>query len=655
MEMRKLLFTTCFVFAIFTCLSAQLELISDVYYPSNDEENIEVDYIIRDPANQIENDPKFNHPPYYQAFTIFGDGNFQLIGDLGTPLLPDVPFAHCEFRNLQNDYPSVTLLISRKDDDDPPPPEEELLIPLTPFINTSETNRQSNDNPIPSITIPDEEKTPLNKMPMIEDSDRFIELGLSHYHMSGWTEEIEGGEVKISETYFLQAGRIHAFPIAYKPASAGYIMFFYDAGLPNAGENKYDHFTYFKEIKLDPNNTFPCEPDSDPCTQCTPCPPIGTILPNYYQPSDPLPNLSINTVRQKARAIDEQNANDIYAFNSLLPDNIKCLVHFIDENEATKLAETNGELRLFHFLKSMEPTFEDSSSNAKFLAVLYDQRDIDAGTINVDTTARLKDLKDLNVFDENINWPSSFIRRDSPFGFVDFAVIEAQKGEPDDPGGLKITKIETNGNDYTLSFNLEFCNSPDASPADIFKIFLRSRLINLDTILTDIKINPQCPNTFEDVNLGDCQFNFNLEEGSERMDNSTGLPNKKLAYYITSSLGADECANIQFTAKIKAENLDILTKHAVMDYCVKFAADGSGTVDVGEYCSSNDVLQDSICTRNTHQTIKLGSPQKINCYPNPVLRIQKPCSILVKCLCIGLTILFIFCFIFWFRSRSKPS
>ncbi len=569
---------------------------------------------------------KYGNDPYFQAFIIYGDGNFRKIDSLKNPMGNVYEYDYA-YRDLDINYPAAIILNTRKDADEPPdaiPPVLPDQLLLYPNKSTSqgptsvEINGTTNPNPqapIYSKSESDLQNQPL--VPMIKHEQDWLKMGISNY-----SDQIDA--------YFLDKDRLHVFPIAYRSVGSGILFFFYQDSNPR------ESFEYYNTIPLRQNSGGVIE--------------AGTFLPNYRYSSNP-PNQFSDELLTRMKLVNNYPVGDAF-FNdkdfNLSSDKVydNCLVQYIPNYESSLLAngvlvtlnedetESKGELRSFPILK-MPSNFIYKDTDATFLAVLYDSRQ------NVNTSA-LDSLNTLIFNNPNSQaaFPDSFemiIDPEKPdrtrdIKFADYFQISALKGEPDDPGGLTVKSICKCCDDFIITFDLEFCNSPTAENNAIeANIFLESfQDGNSTPLFSEFQLLSTCVDGASSfLAPNDC-----ITISSSGQPTSPTILNPDVTYHydfrpkdepIKYPIGLipSQCGKIQFSAKIKGAEIGRLIREPVMRYCVKFQAGP----DVGEYCMYNNVLQDSICYKGGEEVDLAVNNQATNCIINPIWEEKiEPCE-----------------------------
>ena len=542
-----------------------------------------VDYTISDLSGLV-GASRFTIDPFYEAFMIYGDGNFGKISFRGKPSTDDHSFNKV-YRDLERSYPGAVLMIPRKDDDDPPDPDALLLIPGNPPLNRNtyiNVDGATSTSP-PILTDRPEE-------PMISGGTNWLAMELSHY--------IENGNgITTSREYFLEENSVHAFPIAYNPEfeGGGLLFFFYNGNDPL--NNNREGFEHYETIKMKKNGA----------TQFTN---IGTILPNYFISGHGKP---IDLLVDEMQGMEAKPISDAFLIDRVIMLNNSYydtwLVHEITNDEVDLFdndnsnGEVSEELRIIHFLKTN--TFRNIGDDAEFLAVLYDRRNSPGNNLHV-----LNNKFVGSPFPEDFPVNPAAPNNPSKYFFADFAVLSTKKGEPDDPGGLFIEDICRCCGDYIVSFKLIYCNAPDAKGAAIgANIFLKSRLIggaSTPELLSDINLlSNGCANPMRCATDEDCS------QIPAPNTPSQDMLNDYIAFCFpfnnSTPLQPGQCEEIRFSARISSSEVDRLIQGPVIDYCVQFHSfDG-----VSDFClpNENDILRDS-CFRS--------GGGDIVCIPKPV-------------------------------------
>jgi len=581
-----------FFFLIFGCCGAFGQVVPSLEY--EDKGSGMVEFTIDELVDLPSNIDKFNSAAYYQAFVMHGDGNFEKV-----ELVKNGDSYIYRYRDIENNYPAAVLMIARKDDgEEPPDPTEMIIIPNnnsstdSTGVNVVSSNKNTGVSIVSNTAV---SGSPL--IPMITETGfSKLAIGLSHYFKGG-------------DTYFMEPKTVHAIPIAYKPTDEGVLLFFYKRGANTVAE-----FEYYNGIPV----RRPLSEDYN----------TGTLLSNYYQPvSNPRVNVFEEMDSITKSPTDKPNYladNGIKLENTLNYD--QWVAHFISKNEVDLLvnevvppsgsSSNKGELRLFHFIKTNE--FEDTD-NAQFLVILYERADF----ANFDNLFALNNL----VGDPSNEPPFPSMLEIDSFKFVDYALLEARKGEPDDPGGLIIEGVSPYQDDYEVTFKLTFCNSENAADSAVgANIFLESYPVDIppstEPYLRDIEILSSCVDSWNaDITLTCSKIEDSACEG-EKSPNIVYHDAVTCYDFNPGKLAPGACGVIHFVAKMSATEVGRLVNEPVMRYCVKFH-DG---MEVGEFCRPNDIIQDTICYIDTTAVNYDPNSPTIVCEPNPILEDVIPTS-----------------------------
>ena len=503
--------------------------------------------------------------PFYNAFMIFGDGNFSQINGSITPLTT-FSITH-PYISLDEDkeYPVLAVLIDRKTSNEPP--EEQQFV--RPDGNGTAGVEASGASP-----GGDDEILISAHPPMVISTTPFPERRMAMEFSHFWIDPLDG-----LEKYFLKERRISAFPIAYKPYDGeGLLLFFYNNDLSS------DHFEYMKNypdlvsplISAFGGHTLSYD---DTGTDFP-----GTYLPNYYG------STGLAMVSNKANSINIQNVENFYN-NSVDPaysfDKFKyVLPHTIDLMEGNTDITENEELRLFHLIKTGNLDFLENK-NHYFLAALYGPHT--SRPLSITYSANYNQVKsDLEAIESN---PISDFFDDRPF--IDAQLLGITHGEPDDPNKLEVTNIcKCNGvNEYVVTFNLEFCNEDPDHPATGASIILK----DLNALFSDFNLIRITPESSECIIRSECNDNcfytFSREADGYIFSEANGGYDYKFCVNFNDgkTISGGECANIYFTVKMAADDIEKLTKRSLWYYCVHLKGVPDAFADQ-ELCKYSDVL-----------------------------------------------------------------
>ncbi|MCO6490003.1 MAG: hypothetical protein J5I98_16445 [Phaeodactylibacter sp.] len=333
--------------------------------------------------------------PYWQAFWVYGDGNYyyqtgEMLSENSTLRAADPGTVYPEIYNyiLQSnlEYAPIALMIDRKTDN-PPPPAGRPMPLYDPGDPTSEPLRTTTDVGTHADLIDLSAVSP----PLLDlDSPRRIRLAHSHY--------------------FIKQNRWSAFIIAYYPEVNGTVFFF------------------------NPSNF-----DS-----------VLTFAPNY---SSFGPTEMIGGDIASASVGYSSGINDNYAGATLFefPNDLhnKAPLSVIDNPD-----DGNEELRLFHFLKSQGMEERDT-----FLAILAAKDALPGTIAPLaDANFSQDSVFLVNIIDDSgtdltLETPAG------TFYYIDADTLLLASGEPKDPNELKVEKvIECTDEYFLVHFSLRFCN-----------------------------------------------------------------------------------------------------------------------------------------------------------------------------------------------------